>query len=281
LINRTKTIARDDQGHLEMEKLPGENKFYISGELPLGAKSENVDAPVPDPASWFGAALKEALVQNGIPVDGQVRSVAWPEIPAWDETNLVKLAEVKSPPLRDLIRSFMKPSQNLETDLIFQHVGELWRQPNSSPWRTSENLAVSALEKFLATNNIPADVHFDEGSGLSRNNLTSANATVALLAIMSTNRWSQDYFNALPIAGVDGTLRRRMKKTPAAGNIHAKTGTLRWANSLSGYVTTAAGEKLVFSLMLNRYDTPPEINRASELDYIAVLLAGFTGRSDE
>jgi D-alanyl-D-alanine carboxypeptidase/D-alanyl-D-alanine-endopeptidase (penicillin-binding protein 4) len=175
----------------------------------------------------------------------------------------------------------MKPSQNLETDLIFEHVGEISRTTNSSPWQTSESLAVVALEKFLAINEIPADVHFDEGSGLSRNNLTSANATVALLTLMSTNRWAQDYFNALPIAGVDGTLRRRMKNTPAFQNVHAKTGTLRWANSLSGYVTAAAGEKLAFSLMLNRYDPPLEVSRVNELDYIAVLLAGFTGQSDK
>jgi D-alanyl-D-alanine carboxypeptidase/D-alanyl-D-alanine-endopeptidase (penicillin-binding protein 4) len=281
LINRTQTIARGGHGRLEMGKLPGENKFFVSGELPLGAKSEIIDAPVPDPAAWFAAALKEALAQNGITVEGEVRAISWPEIPPWNETNLVKIGEVKSPPLRELIRSFMKPSQNLETDLIFEHVGEISRTTNSSPWQTSESLAVVALEKFLATNEIPADVHFDEGSGLSRNNLTSANATVALLTLMSTNRWAQDYFNALPIAGVDGTLRRRMKNTPAFQNVHAKTGTLRWANSLSGYVTAAAGEKLAFSLMLNRYDPPLEVSRVNELDYIAVLLAGFTGQSDK
>ena len=98
---------------------------------------------------------------------------------------------------------------------------------------------------------------------------------------MSTNRWANDYFAGLPIAGVDGTLRNRMKKTPAAGNVHAKTGTLRWANSLSGYLTTAAGEKVAFSLMLNRYASPPDRSRTGELDAIAVLLAGFSGRSDQ
>jgi D-alanyl-D-alanine carboxypeptidase/D-alanyl-D-alanine-endopeptidase (penicillin-binding protein 4) len=142
-------------------------------------------------------------------------------------------------------------------------------------------LAVAALEKFLATNGIPADVHFDEGSGLSRNNLTSARSTVALLTVMATNRWANDFFDALPIAGVDGTIRRRMKNTAAFQNVHAKTGTLRWVNALSGYVTTAAGERLVFSLMLNRYDSPPNRKRTDELDDIAILLASFTGTSDE
>jgi serine-type D-Ala-D-Ala carboxypeptidase/endopeptidase (penicillin-binding protein 4) len=214
-------------------------------------------------------------------VDGKIRSVEWPDSLPSTGTNLAKLGEIKSPPLRDLVRGFMKPSQNLETDMIFDQVGELSRPADSSPWLTSESLAVRALDKFLAAKGIPADVHFDEGSGLSRNNLTSANATAALLAAMSASPEAADYFDALPIAGVDGTLRNRMKNTPAFQNVHAKTGTLRWANSLSGYVTTAAGEKLVFSLMLNRYESSSGFSHTQELDAIAEMLAGFSGRSDE
>jgi len=72
-----------------------------------------------------------------------------------------------------------------------------------------------------------------------------------------------------------------MTDTPAAGNVRAKTGTLRWANSLSGHVTTAAGERLIFSLMLNRYyNTNPAVSTRADLDAIAVWLAGFAGRSD-
>jgi serine-type D-Ala-D-Ala carboxypeptidase/endopeptidase (penicillin-binding protein 4) len=277
LVNRTRTIA-GGESDLKMVKQPGGQTVCILGEMPVGAKSEILDVPVPEPAVWFGGALKNALVQNGISVDGKVSAVAWPETPAWNETNLIKIGEVKSPPLREIIAAFLKPSQNLETDLVFDNVGEFFRTTNSPAWETSEELAVAALGHFLKSNGIPADVHFDEGSGLSRNNLTSADATVALLAMMAKSRSAQDYFDALPVAGVDGTLRRRMKKTPAFKNVHAKTGTLRWANSLSGYVTTAAGEKLAFSLMLNRCTSE---NRTEELDDIAVLLAGFTGRSDE
>ena len=281
LVNRTETIPAGGKKHLEICKPAGTKTIYIFGEMPVDGAEEILDAPVPQPAAWFGAALKTVLAQNGISIKGKVRCLAWPEIPPWNETNLVRLGEVKSPPLRALVRAFLKPSQNLETDLVFDHTGELLRGTNSPAWVTSEMLAVATLDKFLATNGIPADIHFDEGSGLSRNNLTSANATVALLTMMTTNRWANDFFDALPVAGVDGTLRRRMKNTPAFQNVHAKTGTLRWVNALSGYVTTTAGEKLVFSLMLNRYDPPPDRKRTDELDDIAVLLAGFTGRSDE
>ena len=176
----------------------------------------------------------------------------------------------------------MKSSQNLETDLIFAHLGEVARAPAAPAGQTSEQSAVVALQDFLRQNGLPADeVRFEEGSGLSRNNLTTANATVGLLKFMVAHRAASDFVTSLPVAGVDGTLRRRMKGTPAEGNVRAKTGSLRWANSLSGYVTSAAGERLVFSLMLNRSVAPPGRNAREDLDAVAVMLAGFAGRSGE
>jgi len=281
LVNLTRTVPAGGEAHLELSPASGTNDFYLLGQLPVDGKMESLDTGVSQPARWFGAALKAALTSHGIVIQGGVQVVTWPETPTWNPAGLYTLGEIQSPPLRDVVRSFMKPSQNLEADLVFDHVGELTREPGMPDWVTSEELAVRALDRFLRQHGIPHDVHFDEGSGMSRNNLTSANATVALLSEMATNRWAADFFAALPIAGVDGTLRNRMKNSPAYGKVHAKTGTLRWANSLSGYVTSAAGEKLVFSLMLNRHASPPDRRRTDELDEIAGMLAAFQGRSDE
>ncbi len=278
LDNQTVTETNGSFPRIIPRRFRGENVVHIFGALPAGGGSATVDVPVLRPAEWFTAALKDALRQNGIIVDGLARSVSWPSPPPVAE---VMLGEVVSPPLRELVHDFMKPSQNLETDLIFEHTGEKLRDA-ATPWHTSEDCAVELLHQFLVTNGLPAgDVHFDEGSGLSRNNLTTANATVALLEFMANHRAAADFMAALPIAGVDGTLRRRMKDTPAFQNVRAKTGTLRWVNALSGFVTTAAGEQLVFSLMLNRYDPPPDRKRTDELDDIAVELARCKGRTDD
>jgi hypothetical protein len=248
--------------------------------MALNVTNHIEDVTVPRPANWFAATLKEALERHGIRVQGDARSVRWPEqspMPA----DAVLLGEVASPPLRDLVRDFMKRSQNLETDLIFNHVGETTRSGTTPSWRTSEQLAVQALEGFLRTNNLPVeDLHFDEGSGLSRNNLTSARLTLELLKFMATHVASNDFLESLPVAGVDGTLRKRTKGTPAQGNVHAKTGTLRWVNALSGYVTSAANERFVFSLLLNRNVAAPGRSGRMELDDITVMLARFAGRSD-
>ena len=95
---------------------------------------------------------------------------------------------------------------------------------------------------------------------------------------MAAHREHEAFVAALPVAGVDGSLRKRMKGTAAEGNVRAKTGTLRYASALSGYVTTAAGERLAFSLMLNRHPVPDEAKAGDPLDELAVLLAGYRGR---
>jgi D-alanyl-D-alanine carboxypeptidase/D-alanyl-D-alanine-endopeptidase (penicillin-binding protein 4) len=81
--------------------------------------------------------------------------------------------------------------------------------------------------------------------------------------------------DALPIAGVDGTIRNRMRDTPAQGNVRAKTGTLDKARSLSGYVTTANGRLVLFSMLANNFTVPVrEVERVQ--DMLAAMIAGGT-----
>ena len=112
-----------------------------------------------------------------------------------------------------------------------------------------------------------------------RNDMITADASVTLLTFMSKHRYANVFRDALPIAGVDGTLRNRFKSTPAENNLRAKTGSLSSAASLSGYVTTAAGEKLAFSIMVNNY--PRDVDpRAACIDPIALLLASFNDKPE-
>jgi D-alanyl-D-alanine carboxypeptidase/D-alanyl-D-alanine-endopeptidase (penicillin-binding protein 4) len=82
------------------------------------------------------------------------------------------------------------------------------------------------------------------------------------------------FYNAMPIAGIDGTLKDRMRGTPAEGNVHAKTGSISFARSLSGYVTTADGERLIFSILANNWTTPSSVVTGIS-DQIGAALAAY------
>ena len=284
LSNRTQTVAKGGKRNTSLYRPLGENVVYVSGQMPMGDAGDTNPITMHNPAQLFVTRFKEALARRGIKVAGRPRSVNWLDRQAapLEVSRCIELGSVESPPLRDIVREIEKPSQNLYTDLLLAHIGALVQATNAaSASGTSEEAGIRELNRFLAEVGIEkGHVLFEEGSGLSRDNLTTPSATVRLLEFMSRHRWAEAYRDALPIAGVDGTLKNRMKDTPAAGNVRAKTGTLRWANSLSGYVTTAAGERLVFSIMLNRYEnTTPGRPTRTEIDALAVMLASFTGPS--
>ena len=282
LSNRTETVEKGASRKIQFYHPLGQNVIYVSGQMPAEDAGSTNEVTLHNPAGLFASFFKEALARRGIKVSGKVRTMNWldRQVQPLDCGRMVELGSVESPPLRDIARESEKPSQNLYTDLLLAHVGEKFRGADSRPNETSEDLGIRELNKFLAEAGIKrGEVIFEEGSGLSRDNLTAPNATVALLQYMNRHKCAQVYLDALPIAGVDGTLKNRMKGTPAAGNVRAKTGTLRWANSISGYVTTAAGEHLAFSLMINRYYEVRPVR--GDLDTVVVLLAGFTGRTGE
>ncbi len=278
--NRTQTVAKGGQRHIELYRPVAENLVYISGQVPINDPGSDEDVTMHNPAGLFVTFFREALARHGITVAGRLRTVDWKDREAMplDQKQWIELGSMESSPVRDIVREVMKPSQNLYTDLMLAHVGESLQSGQSA-----SSAGLRELNKFLAEAGVKhGDTIFEEGSGLGRDNLTTPNATVALLTFMSHHKNFEVYMNALPVAGVDGTLKRRMKGTAAAGNVRAKTGTLRWANSLSGYVTTAAGEHLVFSMMLNRYrDADPSISKTADMDAIAVMLAGFRGHVDK
>ena len=320
LSNRTQTIT-SGRRNVSFYRPIEQNIIYVTGQMPLDGTNYTDDVTMRNPAGMFVSFFREALARNGIKVTGKTRTVNWldRQIQPLEAAGLIELGAVESLPLRDIAREVQKPSQNLYTDLVLAHVGALAQAealkpkpinlavsrsgdgqapngadkaairpasinlPELNRQETSEDAGIRQMREFLAEVGVArGDVFFEEGSGLSRNNLATPNATVALLQCMSKHAEADAYLKALPIAGVDGTLRNRMKNTPAAGNVRAKTGTLRWANSISGYVTTAAGERLIFSIMLNRYSaSDTEHSARAEIDKIAVMLAGYSGRTDK
>jgi len=264
---------------LRVVRLPGESVVRVFGSISLGGKARLLEATVPRPAAWYASELIAALRVAGIAVDGRPRGVRWPEAPEEPRASVV-LGAVESQPVRDLVRVMMKDSNNLRASLLFDLAGELTRLPGTPAWRTSEELGAADLQAFLAERGIPADeAILEEGSGLSRNNLVTPAVIVALLQRMAGHREAAAWFDSLPVAGVDGSLETRFRGGPAERRVWAKTGTLRWAHSLSGYVDTVGGARLAFSVMLNRHRVEPGAPAArAELDALVDRLVAYGGR---
>ena len=277
VINHSVTAEKSVPRHITIRHALAQNTIVITGQVPMEEHEWKEDVTIHNPAGYFAEQFRAALVAKGITVKGGIKSVDWndrqenfPAVNKW-----VELGSAQFQPFREIIRSVQKPSQNLYTDLILDSIGANLPVLKSNPFETSEHRGLGELTSFLKKAGVKAnDTLFQDGSGLSRDNLTTPNATIALLTYMSKHKDFKTYYDALPIAGVDGTLRRRFKGTLVEGNLHGKTGTLHWANSLSGYMTNAAGENLAICFMLNRYQpAQTEGSKTHDMDEIVALTA--------
>lgn len=178
------------------------------------------------------------------------------------------LLTLESPTLLELLPVLQKPSQNQVAELFFRTAGRVGSGNGSA------DSARAVAARTLASLGLRAEqTAYRDGSGLSRHDYLTPRAVIQVLDAMHRAPWGAAYRQALPLAGVDGTIANRMKNTPAARNVNAKTGTLDKARSLSGYVTTADGRVLLFSMLCNNYTVPNrEVERVQDL--LASTLAG-------
>ncbi|HSE96725.1 MAG TPA: D-alanyl-D-alanine carboxypeptidase/D-alanyl-D-alanine-endopeptidase, partial [Blastocatellia bacterium] len=296
IMNRTQTVAKGSGSRISVYRPVGENVIYVSGKLALDDRPYSGSVAVHNPAGLFVSIFKQLLAQRGITVAGRTRTIDWKyrEVTPIDFTKLFELGAVDSLPMKDLVREMLKPSQNLYAQLLLLQVGAARMagklgtanrgaaaQPAPSSFQTTEDAGVDEMNVFLSEVGIKkGEVILEEGSGLSRKDIITPSATVELLKYMTRHRWADAYRDGLPIAGVDGTLERRMRETAAQGNARAKTGTLRYVYTLSGYVNTAAGERLAFSILLNNaYSADRSASPREDVDAIVVMLASFPTRT--
>ncbi|MBP6771556.1 MAG: D-alanyl-D-alanine carboxypeptidase/D-alanyl-D-alanine-endopeptidase [Gemmatimonadaceae bacterium] len=171
------------------------------------------------------------------------------------------LVILESVPLREVLPRMQKPSQNQIAEMLFRTSGLVGTGHGSAD--SARAFGARTLASWGAT---AEHVAYRDGSGLSRHDYVTPRAIVRVLDAMHRSPWAELYRTALPLAGVDGTLANRMKNTSAARNANAKTGTVDKARSLSGYVTTADGRVIMFSMLSNNFTVPNrEVERVQDL----------------
>ncbi len=192
------------------------------------------------------------------------------------------LAEHRSRPLSELVRAINKPSDNALTRMLLLAIGQAApvapiapASPGTAGAADTPTLqrADRAVRDWLRGKGIDdAGLVLDNGSGLSRSERISPAQLEAVLRAGLASRWAPEFIASLPIAGVDGTLRRRLLDSPAAGSARLKTGSLRNVATVAGTLTDAGGQPLVMVAMINHdAATPRQMRQALDrlVDWVA------------
>lgn len=265
------TGARDTELDLSLSRLPGSPTLRVSGSIPLGRAEITRTVSVDNPTMFMAGALRRALVAKGITVSGEAVDVdALPSAPDLAEART--LVTYTSPTLAEIGKVLLKVSQNLYADTLLKKIG----QPATPPGPATTAAGIKAVQDVLARWGLAEDRYLQvDGSGLSRYNYLTADVLATVLArVAADERLRTAFTDALPVAGVDGTIASRMKDTRAQGNARAKTGSIANARALSGYVTSADGEPLVFSIIVNNFNVP-QSDADAIIDRAVVRLAEF------
>lgn len=239
------TSAAGAKPDLTLTREPGAPLVVVRGTLPLGAEPRKLILAVEEPAEHAARLLKRLLEQRGVKITGVAR--AQHEPPAFPTPSQI-LAEHLSVPLTDSVRVVNKMSENLHAEMLLRAAVR-----RKGPWATPDDLFNTAGEFFQSVGIEPGEFLFTDGSGLSRRDLVTPQAVVRVLQYAARQPWAEPFAMSLPVAGEDGTLADRMKKSPAAGRIRAKTGSVERVSALSGYAETLSGKKLVFSIFANNH----------------------------
>ncbi len=281
IVNRCVTSVSGAKRDLKVEKKLDQNTVEISGIMPADDKGYQSSIAVSRPGQLFVELLRGLLIQKGVTITGQNKLLNAKDKAIFVVSSAipqVEIAKLESPPFSVIAAKTLKPSQNTYTETILRALGEQVGD-KTDPKKESMERGLEVVRNFLLQAGIPADsVIQSDGSGLSRHDLITPSSAVQLYIYMSKSRYADAWREALPIGGIDGTLKNRFKGTVAAGNVRGKTGTIDQVSSLSGYVNSATGEKFVFSIIVNGVNDGKL--RQAAIDEIVLLVANFNGKTN-
>lgn len=267
LENRSRTIAVGGRTTLDFFRTPGTLALWAEGDVALDNRGGTESFALPDPALFAARALRQALGQAGIIIRGTVRSTT-DSLQYRSARSAPALAEVSSRPLRDWIFPILNTSQNWFAEMLLKQLGRQFG--GSGSWQGG----LDAERRFLIDSMQvdSAQISLADGSGLSADNLVSPLAFTRVLNFIRRNPHFAVFTAGLPRAGQPGSLRGRFKGTPIEGRVAAKTGTISLASSLSGYIFTAAGDTLIFSIQANHH-TATDHDMKNQIDSLVVAMA--------
>ena len=263
LVNSASTTGSTS---VSLSRTLGGNSITVRGHVRAGGTWSGL-VTVDKPELYAAAVFREELKRQGITIAGGTRLGTTPA------TKRTRVARDTSMTLANLLVPFLKLSNNLHAEALTKTMGALGGHPGSWPAGLARTTA------YLKKLGVPTKgLALTDGSGVTRRNRVTPLALSTVLVKVRDEPWWGAFDDGLPVAGVDthlggGTLRHRMNGTRAAGNAHAKTGSLTGVTALSGYVTGRDGRRYAFSMLSNYAGATP---RPIENELV-VALAGWRG----
>ncbi|HUS12379.1 MAG TPA: D-alanyl-D-alanine carboxypeptidase/D-alanyl-D-alanine-endopeptidase, partial [Pyrinomonadaceae bacterium] len=275
--NRMAVADRTVHSTIGVHRGLSDNNIEVWGEFAPGSKGFGARLSVHNPALWAAKLFVRALKARGIQVEGQAlsRNSRVAQSQRFDPSRSPELAFVQSQPLSEIAKETNKESINLYAELILRTLGRERGEmappaQGSGRERGDDEAGLAVMRVWLGRAGIATRrLALHDGSGLSRLNLVTPEASARLLLALARTAVGPVFKESMPIAGRDGTLGGRLN--PLKDRVYAKTGSLTYDNSLSGYLTASDGQFWAFSIMCN--DQTGGANSTRLVDEIVTLLA--------
>lgn len=294
LVSTVHTTAASSQPpHITLHHIPGDGTLRIDGLLPAG-KTYTAEIAVDDPPAFAALALRQALIAEGVLVDGGT------EAPRTELAEINFLHEARqplatspfghseplgsflgarpvslsatSPTLQADIVATLKESLNLHAELMLRRLARTSPLP-FDPGKSPAVEGARVLHQWLLDRGLSEhDFALYDGSGLSTKDLVTPRAETQLLAYAVTQPWFSQWKTALPVGGVDGTLASRFTQPPLKGNVIAKTGTLGESRALAGYLRCRSGREVIFAILDDNHEPGSSADRVA-MDRIVEAVA--------
>jgi len=290
-VNQAATGSTDSQPHIrwsdDVTNPDGSHTVTVTGTMPAGKPAVLFSYAVPEPSRFAQVALVMALDESGVraALPPPAAKVDFAKLSAsYTDANVV--AEHVSPPLSEDVKVTLKVSQNLHASTIPYVLGAVLAREGSAR-------AGFAKERDFLRDTLGLDISgASQGDGAGGSAHFTPSFMVRFLAAMAKRADFQKYFTALPVLGRDGTLWNIQTDSPAAGNVHAKTGTfveedllndgmIVDGKGLAGYMTTADGRRLAFAIYANNVPVslePDAITKVVAQAVGEVAAAGYEAR---
>lgn len=246
--NRLTASDTIDEGNIF--SAPYNNYGWLAGTIPINKEDFILEGSVADPPLFIANLVNKELEASGIKIREMPSTVRLTGKINSDEVSV--LSEITSPPLSEIIEVLNHESVNMYAETLLKELGRKFRNNGSTL------SGVEVVKEFLLKADINAEGMFiEDGSGLSPKDAINAEELNEFLVYMKNKgKYFKEYYQSLPEAGKEGTLKSYFRDPVFEGKMNAKSGSMKRVRCYAGYFTTNSGRNMVFSILVNNFTGP-------------------------